>query len=66
MIFHFLRSLDLAVMRIPMTDLHSFPFSCSVMLTRMRCRRFQRSNSDNGPAFGSENLTETTSLSKLN
>ena len=54
--FHFLSSFDLAVMRIPMTDLHSFPFNCSVILSRMHCLLFQRSNSERGPAFGSEDL----------
>lgn len=54
--FHFLRSLDLACMRMAMTALHSFPFSCSVKLMSRRCRRLHRSSSDIGPALGSMNL----------
>ena len=56
MTFHFLRSLDLAVMSTPITALHSFPFSCSVILVNSLCRLRHRSNSDRGPALGSMNL----------
>ena len=54
--FHFLSSRDFAVIKMPMTALHSLPFSCSVMLVSRRCLLFHRSSSDNGPAFGSMNL----------
>ena len=63
--FHFLRSRDLAWMRTAMTALHSLPFSCSVTLISSRWRRRHRSNSDNGPAFGSMNLVSTENYCKI-
>ncbi len=59
MSFHFLSSLDFAVIRTPMTVLHSLLLSCSVRFVRSLCRRFQRSNSDSGPELGSMNLEIT-------
>ena len=56
--FHFFMMRDLAVMSTPITDLHSFPLSCSVRFMSSRCRRFHRSNSDKGPALGSWNLSQ--------
>lgn len=47
---------DFAVIKTPMTPLHSLLFSCSVMLVSIRSRLFHLSSSDRGPAFGSKNL----------
>ena len=51
--FHRFSTLDLAVIRIAITPLHSLLFSWSVTLVRTFCLRFHLSISLSGPAKGS-------------